>query len=251
MIDLHTHVLPGIDDGPATISESLDMLAGSVESGVLALAATPHVRDDYPTTAAVMEQLVDALRVEAKANAIALEIMPGGEIALDRIAVTPTAELRRFGLAGNPRYLLIEFPYYGWPPTLAEQLADLRSAGFTVVLAHPERNAEVQAGPGRLEPLVESGALVQLTSASLSGALGRGCRIAAFRLLELGLAHMVASDAHARDGRASLAAVLEEISDEPLARWLTTEVPRAIVSDETVPPRPSGRKRRWWPSQYG
>ena len=145
------------------------MLAGSVESGVRALAATPHVRDDYPTTAAVMEELVATLRMEAAANAISLEIMTGGEIALDRLAVTPTAELRRFGLAGNSRYLLIEFPYYGWPPNLAEQLAGLRSAGFNAVLAHPERNAEVQAGPGRLEPLVNSGALVQLTSASLSG----------------------------------------------------------------------------------
>ena len=99
MIDLHTHVLPGIDDGPATISESLEILASSVESGVRAVAATPHVRDDYPTTGAVMEELVATLRMEAAANAIPLEIMTGGEIALDRLAVTPTAELRRFGLA--------------------------------------------------------------------------------------------------------------------------------------------------------
>ena len=249
MIDLHTHVLPGIDDGPATISESLDILASSLESGVRALAATPHVRDDYPTTAAVMEELVATLRMEAKANAIALDIMTGGEIALDRLALTPRAELRRFGLAGNSRYLLIEFPYYGWPPDLAEQLAGLRSAGFTAVLAHPERNAEVQAGPGRLEPLVNSGALVQLTSASLTGKLGRHCQKAALGLLELGLAHMVASDVHTPGGRAGLAAVFEEISDEPLARWLTTEVPQAIVSDETVPRRPSGRKRRLWRRQ--
>jgi protein-tyrosine phosphatase len=249
MIDLHTHVLPGIDDGPATISESLEILASSVESGVRAVAATPHVRDDYPTTGAVMEELVATLRMEAAANAIPLEIMTGGEIALDRLAVTPTAELRRFGLAGNSRYLLIEFPYYGWPPNLAEQLAGLRSAGFSAVLAHPERNAEVQAGPSRLEPLVNSGALVQLTSASLSGSLGRRCRTAAFRLLELRLAHMVASDVHALGGRAGLAAVVEEISDEPLARWLTTEVPQAIVSDEAVPPRPSSRRHRFWKRQ--
>jgi protein-tyrosine phosphatase len=246
MIDLHTHVLPGVDDGPATISESLEILADSVESGVRAVAATPHVRDDYPTTAAVMERLVAALRVEAKAKGIALDILTGGEIALDRLAVTPKAELRRFGLGGNSRYLLIEFPYYGWPPNLAEQLAGLRSAGFRAVLAHPERNAEVQAGPGRLEPLVDSGALVQLTSASLSGNLGRQCQTAALRLLELGLVHMVASDVHVRGGRAGLAAVAEEISPEPLARWLTADVPHAIVSNDAVPVRPPNPPRRLW-----
>jgi protein-tyrosine phosphatase len=249
MIDLHTHVLPGIDDGPATISQSLEILADSVESGVRAVAATPHVRDDYPTTAAVMERLVASLQVEAEVNGITLEIMTGGEIALDRLSVTPTPELRRFGLGGSSRYLLVEFPYYGWPPNLAEQLAALRSAGFTAVLAHPERNAEVQAGPARLEPLVDGGALVQLTSASLSGNLGRQCQRTARRLLELGLAHLVASDVHARGGRAGLNAAVEEISDEPLARWLTTEVPQAIVSDEPVPLRPSGRRRRVWKSQ--
>jgi protein-tyrosine phosphatase len=246
MIDLHTHVLPGVDDGPTTISESLEILADSVESGVRGVAATPHVRDDYPTTAALMETLVAGLRVEAKAKGIALDILTGGEIALDRLAVTPKAELRRFGLGGNSRYLLIEFPYYGWPQNLAEQLASLRSAGFRAVLAHPERNAEVQAGPGRLEPLVDSGTLVQLTSASLSGNLGRQCQTAALRLLELGLAHMVASDVHARGARAGLAAVAEAISHEPLARWLTADVPHAIVSNDAVPVRPPNPPRRLW-----
>src|SRR3954454_14240691 len=108
MIDLHTHVLPGVDDGPATISESLEILADSAESGVRGVAATPHVRDDYPTTAAVMERLVAALRAEAEANGIRLEIMTGGEIALGRLSVTEIPELRRFGLGGSSRYLLIE-----------------------------------------------------------------------------------------------------------------------------------------------
>ena len=245
MIDLHTHVLPGVDDGSATIPESLEILADSVASGVRAVAATPHVRNDYPTTPAVMERLVATLRLEADAHSIRLEILTGGEIALDRLSILPIAELRRFGLGGNPRYLLVEFPYYGWPPDLAEHLAALRSAGFRAVLAHPERNAEVQAGPGRLEPLVESGALVQLTAASVSGALGRRCQTTALRLLELGLAHMIASDVHGREGRAGLAAAVGEISDKALARWLTTEVPQAIVSDAAIPRRPSGRRRLW------
>jgi protein-tyrosine phosphatase len=246
MIDLHTHVLPGVDDGPATISDSLEILADFVASGVRAVAATPHVRDDYPTTAAVMERLVADLRRESQARAIELDIMTGGEIALDRLPVMPTDELGRFVLGGSSRYLLVEFPYYGWPPNLAEELSSLHSAGFKAVLAHPERNAEVQAAPGRLEPLVERGVLIQLTVASVSGRLGQRSRVAALRLLELGLAHLVASDIHARDGRAGLAVAVEEISDEALGRWLTTEVPQAIVSDDAIPPRPAGGRTRLW-----
>jgi protein-tyrosine phosphatase len=246
MIDLHTHVLPGVDDGPATIVESLEMLADFAASGVRAVAATPHVRDDYPTTAAAMESLVAALRREAEANAIAVEILTGGEIALDRLALTPATELRRFGLGGSSRHLLVEFPYYGWPPDLAEQLAALRSAGFQAVLAHPERNAEVQAAPGRLGPLVESGALIQLTAASLSGTLGRRCQATALRLLELQLAHLVGSDIHTRGRRAGLSAAVTELSDSSISQWLTFDVPHAIVSDDPVPARPRSQRRRLW-----
>ena len=182
MIDLHTHVLAGVDDGAATIAESLEMLADCVRSGVQAVAATPHVRDDYPTTAAVMEHEVATLRRKAEAESIRVEILTGGEISLDRLSTTPTAELRRFGLGGSSRYLLVEFPYYGWPLNFAEQLAALRSNGFQAVLAHPERNDQVQAAPARLEPLVDKGALVQLTAASVAGMLGRRTHATAGRL---------------------------------------------------------------------
>ena len=249
MIDLHTHVLAGVDDGPATIAESLEMLADCVRSGVQAVAATPHVRDDYPTTAAVMEHGVATLRREAEAESIRFEILTGGEISLDRLSTTPTAELRRFGLGGNSRYLLVEFPYHGWPLNLAEQLAALRSNGFRAVLAHPERNDQVQAAPARLEPLVDNGALIQLTAASVAGMLGRDTHATALRLLELGLAHLVASDVHARGARAGLAAAVKEIPDELVAQWLTTDVPQAIVSDYPIPLRPVGRRRRLWKTQ--
>ena len=246
MIDLHTHVLPAIDDGPATMGESLEMLAEFAAAGVEAVAATPHVRDDYPTTAAVMEDLVSEVRGEAVKRSLGVQVLPGGEIALERIRATSHAELRRFGLAGNPRYLLVEFPYYGWPPNLAQELESLRSAGFRVVLAHPERNAEVQAGPARLGPLVESNVLVQITAASVSGALGRRCQSTAMELIDLHLAHFVASDTHGPGGRIGLAAALRHLADVRLAQWLTSEVPLAIVAGEPIPPRPAERRRGLW-----
>ena len=107
------------------------------------------------------------------------------------------------------------------------------------MLAHPERNPEVQDRPARVEALVEAGALVQVTGASLDGRLGRASKLTAKRLLELGLVHVLASDAHGphiREG--GLAAAAEAVGDDGLARYLTREAPAAIVAGEPVPPAP-------------
>ena len=114
------------------------------------------------------------------------------------------AALRAFGLAGNPDYLLVEFPYAGWPPDLATTLTDLLDVGITPVLAHPERNDEIQAAPHRLAPLVAEGVLVQLTASSLAGSKGRGSNRAARALIDGHLAHLIASDAHRPSARVCL-----------------------------------------------
>jgi protein-tyrosine phosphatase len=169
--------------------------------------------------------------------------VPGGEIdpgQLDR----PLDELRRFGLAGNPRYLLVETPYAGWPLDLGDRLFRLRAQGITAVLAHPERNHQVQARPELLEPIVQGGTLVQLTAASVDGRVGASAQACAALLLERGLAHLLASDAHAPRVRAvGMKAAAAALGDDTLARWLTVDVPRAIVEDEPVPPRPESRRR--------
>jgi protein-tyrosine phosphatase len=140
----------------------------------------------------------------------------------------------------------VETPYFGWPLDLEAQLFRLHTAGFTPVLAHPERNAEVQADPtGRLAPLVRSGTLVQLTAASIDGRLGRKPRAASARILELELAHLIASDAHAPTIRAvGMKAAAEAVGDDALARWLTWDVPAAMLAGTEIPERPL-RKRRW------
>ena len=239
MIDLHAHVLPGVDDGPRTWDESLQILRAMAADGVTAVAATPHVREDYPTTAKTMERLVSELRARAAEAAIELDVLPGGEIALSELGRLDEDQRRRFGLGGNPSCLLLEFPYYGWPLALEETVARLVSEGTTPVIAHPERSAEVQAAPERLRPAVEGGALVQLTAASLDGRLGRGPRAAAGALLEGKLAHLVASDAHAPWLReAGLSGVARSVGDSRLARWLVELVPAALVAGSPLPPRP-------------
>jgi protein-tyrosine phosphatase len=246
VIDLHSHILPGLDDGAATLEDALGIAEAAVADGIRIVAATPHVRSDYLASPEQMERLVDSLRQELRDAGVPLELLPGGEIALDRLPELGDDELRRFGLAGNPKYLLLEAPYFGWPLGLEDTLFQLQLRGFTAVLAHPERNGDVQASPERLAPLVERGTLVQLTAASLDGRLGSGPKKTGLRLLELGLAHLLASDAHAPTLRQiGMSAAVGAIRDDDLARWLTEDVPAAIVGDGEIPARPPRASRRF------
>ena len=244
MIDLHSHVLPGIDDGARSIEEAVGIVAAAARDGVAAIAATPHVRDDYPTTATQMLAGVERLREAIAAEGIAITVLPGAELSLEELARRDADELARFGLGGNPSYLLIEFPYLGWPLRLASDVARLVRAGLTPVLAHPERNDEVQRNPASLAPLVDGGALVQLTASSITRALGPAAAKAASELLRLRLAHLVATDAHAPSlGRVGLKAAAAAVRDERLGTWLTEEIPAAMVSGDRLPDRPSSRRR--------
>ncbi len=207
--------------------------------GIRVLAATPHVRNDYPTSAEEMERGVAAVRAAVEAAGIELEVVPGGELALEHAARLEPPELRRFGLGGSDRWLLVEFPYEGWPLGLGPLGQALAGDGFRVVLAHPERNAEVQGLPSRMREFVEAGMLVQLTAASVDGRLGRRAQAASRTLLELRLAHLIASDAHAPSVRAiGLSAAAREVRDPEVARWLTEDVPGAIVDGSEPPQRP-------------
>lgn len=245
MFDLHSHVLPGVDDGAADLAASLEILRAAAADGIERIAATPHVRDDYPTSPDEMERLVGEVNAAARSEAIPVEVLRGGELDLAVAASLDDDALRRFGLGGNPRLLLLEFPYYGWPLELPDLLFRLRTRGFTSVLAHPERNAEVQERPERLQGIVDAGALVQLTAASVDGRLGRRAAAAARGLLDKGLAHLIASDAHAPAVRAiGMTAAAEAIGDAALARWLTRDVPGALLSSAALPPRPSVRAHR-------
>lgn len=248
MIDLHSHILPGLDDGSRTVEDARGLARRAAEDGVTAIAATPHVRNDYPTRAEEMERGVSRLREDFLAEGIDVEVLPGGEIDLGMLASLDDDGLRRFTLAQSGRYLLLEFPYTGWPAGLEETVYGLGLRGLLPILAHPERNREVQSKPERLAEAVRMGALVQLTAASLDGRIGRSSQTAANKLLELGLAHVLASDAHTSEIReAGLAAAAEALQDDDLARFLTVEAPSAIVAGEPVPEPPrKARRRRWY-----
>lgn len=241
MIDLHSHVLPSLDDGAASLDEAVSICRAAVEDGTTILAGTPHVRFDYPTAPEEMASTLDALRGAAKH--LPIEIVGGGEIALDQLG-RGFDELRAFGLAGNPDVLLIETPYFGWPEGLIRALRDLRRAGIVPVLAHPERNHAIQIAPDQVGEVIEAGALVQVTAAAVDGRLGERQQNAALRLIWTKRAHLIASDAHAPSiRRVGLRGAADVVGHPDLARWLTHDVPEAIVRGTPLPPRPSTPRR--------
>jgi protein-tyrosine phosphatase len=248
VIDIHAHVLPGLDDGPETMDEAIEVLRSMTDDGVRVVCATPHVREDYPTSVEQMRDGLARVREAALEAELPIDVRPGGEVALDELSGLTADDRAAFGLGGNPRVLLLEFPYYGWPLSLPMQCEQLLAEEVVPVIAHPERSEDVQEAPGRLGALVELGAVVQVTAASVDGRLGRRSAACARTLIELGLAHVIASDAHAPWLRgAGMSKAVAAAGSPELGRWLVEDVPTALLAGDPLPPRPPmTRRRAWW-----
>ena len=244
MIDLHAHLLPGLDDGPATLRESVALARAMVADGIATAVCTPHMAEAWPTTAAQVREGVAALRAELEKECVALELATGGEIALPFLAGMSDEDLAGASLGGAGRWLLVELRGGGWPLGLAERLADLEIRGFGVVFAHPERAEFVQRAPDRLHDLLGRGALMLLSAGSLLGEYGPRAAKTAVTLLRGGMAHLIASDAHSADERPprlaeGLAMAAAELHVEPEAlAWMVEEGPRLVIEGRPVrPPR--------------
>jgi protein-tyrosine phosphatase len=201
MIDVHAHVLPGLDDGPADVAEALALLRALAAEGVTTVCATPHVSPEYPTRADDRDAALAAVRAAALEDGLAIAIEAGGELDLEYAARWSDEELRRFSLGGGPA-LLIEFPWTSsWPLALAPTCRALRLRGFLPIVAHPERSRLVQAAPDRLDDVIVSGGVVQVTAGSLTGRFGPRARESGEALIAARRVHLVASDAHDAIGR--------------------------------------------------
>jgi protein-tyrosine phosphatase len=244
VIDLHSHLLPGLDDGAADLGASVRMARAAAREGVTTMAGTPHVRGaDFPTSVARMEAALRAVQDAVRADGLQLRVVGGGEVSPDRIGVLSASELRRFTLGANGRYFLLEIPSDVLPFRLDALTDQLARDGLTPVLAHPERCRAVQRDPGALEPAIAAGALVQVTAAALDGRMGARLKRSASALVDGGRAHLIASDAHGPEARAGLSGALAALADTQLGRWMTQEVPAAILAGAGVPPPPVRQRR--------
>ena len=239
MFDLHFHCLPSVDDGADTLDEALAMCRLAWEDGCRAVVATPHQgHARWPNNdPLVLEALAGELRRRLGGRP---EVHLGGEI---RIASELLAELddpRRAGflpLAGS-RYLLLEFPRGGSIGRPDELVHELRLAGWRPIIAHPEFYPQLAGDHDLVARLVDAGATFQLTAMSLLGDFGRRARLAATGLLDAGLVHFVASDAHGLAHRPpGLAAVRRLIAARhgaTVARRLTHDNPRSVLEDRPL-----------------
>jgi protein-tyrosine phosphatase len=238
LIDLHSHVLSGIDDGPDTIEGSVSLARAVAESGVRRLVATPHVSWHYPNEADTIAPLVAQLNERLAAEQVELEVLTGAEIAMTRLAALEQAQLSRLGLGGGS-WLLIEPPFTPVATGLDGIVLDLLHRGNRVLLAHPERCPALHRDPELLRSLVGAGVLTSITSGSLVGRFGGEVRRFTLELAREGLIHNVASDAHDNTRRPpGLAAEIERGGLGPLTEWLTEAVPAAILDGGEIPPRP-------------
>lgn len=201
MIDLHCHLLPGIDDGPGTLDEAVAVALASHESGVTTAVATPHYSHRYPTAVDEAGEALSLLRAALKERGCDLQVLLGCEIASDQLDSLSDPQ-RSERTLGPGDCLLIEPPFQESPGNLELQVNDLIVSGFEVLIAHPERSLAMVTNLSLLERLVERGARCSVTAGSLQGKYGKPVRLAALDLCKRGLVHNVASDAHDLRSRA-------------------------------------------------
>jgi protein-tyrosine phosphatase len=239
VIDLHCHILPGIDDGPPTMAESVDLARAAVAAGTATIVATPHVSYEYANTAAGIAEGVAEVNATLRREGVALEVLPGAEIAMTRAGELSDAELGELALGGGP-YLLLECPLSATAPGFEVLAGALGARGHRILLAHPERCPAFQRDPAAYARLIGQGMLGQVTAGALVGRFGRHVQAFGQQLLRDGLAHDVSSDAHSALRRPpGIRGELEQAGFGEQADWLSQDVPRAVLSGAPVPPAPA------------
>ncbi|MCH7652092.1 MAG: hypothetical protein IIB14_00320 [Chloroflexi bacterium] len=196
MYDLHVHILPGIDDGPAEMHESVEMARQAAMGGTKIILATPHRKDvTEGSSVSDLRDLVQTLNRKIQDRATAVSVVLGMENHLDQDLPLDVAEGRALTMNGS-RYILVEMPFFGRPAYVEEVLYQLQDDGLVPVLAHPERIEAFQRDPELLAKLVGKGMLSQVTAGSFVGMWGRDVKRFAEHLLAERLVHVLASDAH-------------------------------------------------------
>jgi len=199
MIDLHCHLLPGIDDGPETLEEALEMARIAVANGIVAAHVTPHLQpgrwdNDLPKIAAAVE----AYRAALAEAGIPLALGFAAEVRLD-YEILPLIEAGRVPFLGTLegyRVMLLEFPHSHVPVGADKFVAWLLARNIRPLIAHPERNKDLMRDPDKIEPFVREGCLLQITADAISGGFGELCALRAREFLERGWVSVIASDAH-------------------------------------------------------
>lgn len=251
-IDLHNHILPALDDGPADMAESVLLARDLAEAGYSTIVATPHARGGSPSPQLIKKKIA-RLQEELDRLEIPLKILPGSEQHIEPDTFK-LLEAGRIITLNQTRYLLLELPMFQPLPLYTEQvLEEVTGGGYIPVIPHPERVIALQMNNQVLHRLYDSGALFQVTWAAFTGLLGPAAAKTARYMLEAGLVHFLATDAHHPESRLlaldKAVRVLEKTRDPAFIRTLLTERPRLLLEDKpltlpepaSTPPLPARR----------
>lgn len=252
MIDIHSHILPGIDDGAQTETDSIAMAKQAVQEGITKIVATPHhknrhyenYKEEIRTHVNVLNELLDEHNVP-------LEVLVGQEVRIygDILADYEKGEIQTIN---DSNYLLIEFPFDSVPQYAERLLYDLQIAGLRPVIVHPERNRELIENKTRMYEIIRSGALSQVTAASLLGKFGKNAEQFSFELIDADLTHFIASDAHNTTKRTFYMQEAFELVEEKYGAdvaYMFRENGHLLVENLNVhqlEPRPIKRKRSFF-----
>jgi protein-tyrosine phosphatase len=242
--DLHFHLLPGVDDGPAAMDDSIALARAAADDGTTTVVATPHVRSDFFTDVASLPWRVAEVRRALAGEGVPLEVLCGGELGHEMVGLLSQAELDTIA-QGPPasRWVLVEAPFEGIDESFHSATAELRDRGFGVVVAHPERSADAALdGSAGLRRELAMGALAQINALSLDGRHGADAEDAGLALVAEGLAGLIGSDAHGPTRPPALRTAAKVLRDSgtpaALARMLTGSAPRALLT-RGLPSAPS------------
>lgn len=235
MLDLHCHMLPGIDDGAVDLDMALEMARKSVLDGVHTLACTPHIYPGlYENTAAGIRAAINALQGELDAREIPLRLVIGADVHLAP-DLADSIRAGRVPTLADSRYLLLEPPHHVAPPRFEESVFELMAAGWIPVITHPERLSWIEDHYPVFQRLVERGTWMQLTAASVAGRFGRRPLYWSERMLDEGCVHILATDAHHPGRRPPILsqgrdAAAKRVGDAEAIHLVSTR-PQGIVDD--------------------
>ncbi len=262
MIDIHHHLLPGLDDGSVSEANSIEMARMAVDDGITHVVCTPHANHHYGYEPEVVADRIAALERVLARESIALKLGRGADFHLtyDNIQ-SALGDPARYSINGLG-YLMVEIPDYGFPQGLTETFYKMQLAGLTPVLTHPERNPTLQQDPNPLIEWLRGGLLVQVTAGSVLGHMGRASKRMAHDLLHKRWVHFLATDAHNTTSRPPrMQAAQDEVAKRygvEYAHLLCVSNPLAAFQGKPLPPQPEPvglyaelEPKSWWKRLVG
>jgi protein-tyrosine phosphatase len=237
--DIHAHILPGVDDGPSSMDESMEVARAAAKSGTRVMLATPH-RKDVTELSSVerIRSLVDELNSQVLAEGLDFRLLVGMENHLDAKLAAEISAGRALPINGG-RYILIEMPFFGTPDFIESSLAQVMALGYVPVLAHPERIEAFQGDVSLLERFVGLGMLSQITAGSLLGQWGDDVKSFTLEIMRMGLVHVMASDTHMAGaprppGLAVGAEAASQVVGSELAEAMVSSMPKALLENRSL-----------------